>query len=73
MIEDSTEKKNNKNVCAGTCVRWVTLLYSRNWSNIVNQLCFNKKFKKIDVPVLLGNPITDYYLSKSLLGSTTSY
>ena len=22
---------------------WVTLLYSRNWHNIVNQLCLNKK------------------------------
>ena len=27
-----------------TCVQnWITLLYSRDWHNIVNQLCFNKK------------------------------
>ena len=25
---------------------WVTLLYSRNWHNIVNQLYFNKKKKQ---------------------------
>ena len=25
---------------------WVTLLYSRNWHNTVNQLYFNKKFLK---------------------------
>ena len=25
---------------------WVTLLYSRNWHNIVNQLYFNKKENK---------------------------
>ena len=25
---------------------WVTILYSRDWHNIVNQLYFNKKKKK---------------------------
>ena len=26
---------------------WVTLLFSRNWHNIVNQLYFNNKYNKI--------------------------
>ena len=31
-------------VCVFVCVYdWVTLLYNRNWHNIVNQLYFNKK------------------------------
>ena len=29
-------------ICVYDCV---TLLYSRNWHNFVNQLYFNKKFK----------------------------
>ena len=28
------------------CPGLITLLYSRNWHNIVNQLYFNKKLKK---------------------------
>ena len=32
-------------IAQGTVYDWVTLLYNRNWS-IVNQLHFNKKFKK---------------------------
>ena len=37
---------------------WVTLLYSRNWHNIVNQLYFNTKIKKIsykDILYHMGN------------------
>ena len=30
-----------KRMCV--CINWVTLLYSRNWHNIANQLSFNKK------------------------------
>ena len=36
-------------ICVCICIYmidWVTLLYSRNWPNIVNQLCFIKKKKK---------------------------
>ena len=36
-------------VCVCVCVSdWVTLLHSRSWHNIVNELFFNlKKFKRI--------------------------
>ena len=37
---------------------WVTLLYSRNWYNIVNQLCFNKKKRKIHVHVQSSSHIS---------------
>ena len=30
-------------IAQGTVWDWVTLLYNRNWRNIVNQLYFNKK------------------------------
>ena len=37
-----------KIICERKCINmynWVTLLYSRNWHNIVNQWCFNKKLQ----------------------------
>ena len=41
-------EKNIKKECLYV-YNWVTLLYSRDWHNIVNQLYFNKKFfKEID-------------------------
>ena len=40
MIEDGMEKK-----CTYT-YDWVTLLYNRNWRNIVNQLYFNENVKR---------------------------
>ena len=42
---------------------WVTLLYGRNWHNIVNQIYFNKKYREkgiivrrviIRYPLLVG-------------------
>ena len=46
MMEDNMRKI----MCTYMCVcvyNWVTLLYNRNWHNIVNQLYFNfKKVKK---------------------------
>ena len=38
------------NIRKGMCMcmyDWVTLLYNRNWHNIVNQLYLNKKYKNI--------------------------
>ena len=36
---------------------WVTLLYSRNWCNIVNQLYPNKNFLKIKIEYLVPNQL----------------
>ena len=36
-----------KGVCVCVWCDWVTLLYSRNWHNIINQLDFDKTLKKI--------------------------
>ena len=46
---------------------WVTLLYSRNWHNVVNQLYFNKKIviKKM-IPLIISN------LGISLRGSVVN-
>ena len=38
----SHDGKEYKKEWIGMC-NWVTLLYSRNWHNTVNQLCLNKK------------------------------
>ena len=38
-------EKNTKKECTHV-YKWVTLLYSRDWHNIVNQLYFNNFFKK---------------------------
>ena len=40
-VIDHNGKEHEKNVC-----NWITLLYSRNEHNIVNQLDFNKIKKK---------------------------
>jgi len=41
MMEDSMRKRMYIHVCI--CIYdWVTVLYSRNWHNTVNQLHFNK-------------------------------
>ena len=43
------EKNMKKNVCVCVCVyvyNWITLLYSKNEHNIVNQLYINKFLKK---------------------------
>ena len=48
---------------------WVTLLYSRNWHNIVNQLYSRKK--KVGVPVeaqQVKNPTSIYEDVGSILG-----
>ena len=42
MIDDNTEKRMYIDM-----YDWVTLMYSSNWHNIVNQLCFNEKVKKV--------------------------
>ena len=48
---------------------WVTLLYSRNWHNIINQLYFNKKyfFKKVRSS-LVAQWVKDPVLSLQWLG-----
>ena len=46
MMEDNIKKGVCVCVCVCVCVSvydGVTLLYCRNWQNIVNQLYFNKK------------------------------
>ena len=56
-------KMKKQKVCMGI---WVTLLYSRNWRNIVNQLHFNKKnFKCTFAPKRLIN----FYLLLFFLSS----
>ena len=48
--------KKKKKVCM-YMYEWVTLLYSRNWQNIINQLHFNNNHLKIAaVVLLLQNP-----------------
>ena len=43
-------------VCVFVCVcDWVTLLYSRNWHNIVNQLYFNNNNNKNTLKKKNGN------------------
>ena len=38
LMEDNVRKGMYMYICD-----WITLLYSRNWHNILNQLYFNKK------------------------------
>ena len=42
MVEDSRKKR--KNIYVYHIYDWVTLLYSQDWHNIVNQLFFNNFF-----------------------------
>ena len=49
----------------------VSLLYSRNWHNIVNQLCFNKKnLTNLKIKRDTGAPYPSRSLSLSLRTST---
>ena len=45
MLGDSMRKRIYMCVCVCLCVYgWVTMLYSRNWHNTVNQLYFDENF-----------------------------
>ena len=59
-----------KNLKENGCVymyNWITLLYSRNYLNIVKQLCFNNTLKTWKTNKTHECPVTNTYVLKRLL------
>ena len=63
--------KNIKKEGIEDVYNWVTILYSRDWHNIVNQLYFNKKKKKKEDYYGQGRVYDPLYAFCSLLNLST--